>query len=139
MIILDTNVITELQKPQPNQGVLDWLDAQEPTNLYLTSITAAELTHGVCLLPEGARARQLTEAVQHILEVEFKGRILPFEAIAAERYGMIMAEMKRSGISMGICDAQIAAISVAHYCSPIATRNVKPFKAVQLKVVNPFT
>ena len=138
MIILDTNVISELQKPKPNQGVLDWLNAQEPTNLYLTAITAAELNYGVCLLPEGERARRLTEAVQQILEVEFRGRILPFEAIAAERYGMIMAEMKRSGISMGICDAQIAAISIANYCSPIATRDVKPFEAVKLKVVNPF-
>ena len=138
MIILDTNVISELQKPVPNSAVLNWLDAQEPTNLYLTAITAAELMYGVCLMPDGQRARRIKMAVEHILEHEFKERILPFDEVAAERYGMIMAQLKKSGVSIGVCDAQIAAISIANYCAPIATRDTKPFKAAQLTVINPF-
>lgn len=138
MIILDTNVISELQKPTPNPNVVAWLDNQEPTNLYLTAITAAELMFGAHCLPDGKRAAYLQDAVAHIIEDQFRGRILPFDATAAYYYGMRMAVVRREGISVGYADGQIASIAVANNIAPIATRDTAPFEAFRLDVINPW-
>lgn len=138
MIIVDTNVISELQKPEPNPNVIAWLDRQEPTNLYLTSITVAELMFGAFLVPPGRRARQLQDAVAHLVEDQFRGRILPFDATTASCYGMRMAACRNSGITVGVADGQIAAIAVANNRAAIATRDVSPFEAFGLDVIDPF-
>ena len=138
MIILDTNVISELQKPTPNPMVVDWLDQQEPTNLYLTAITAAELMFGAYSLPNGKRATELQDAVAHIVEDQFRGRILPFDATAAYYYGMRMADARSEGIAVGFADGQIASIAVANNNAPVASRDTAPFEAFRLDVINPF-
>ncbi len=138
MIILDTNVISELQKPQPNTNVVDWLDQQEPTNLYLTSITAAELMYGAHSLPDGKRATELQDTVAHIIEDQFRGRILPFDATAAHYYGMRMAQVRKEGIAVGFADGQIASIAVANNVAPVASRDTAPFEAFRLDVINPW-
>ncbi len=138
MIILDTNIISELQKPAPNKNVIAWLDKQEPTNLYLTALTAAELMYGAFSAPTGRRAAELQDAVAHIIEDQFRGRILPFDATAAHYYGMRMAGCKQSGLAVGQADGQIAAIAIANNLADVATRDVSPFKAFRLRVINPF-
>jgi predicted nucleic acid-binding protein len=138
MIILDTNVISELQKPMPNQNVLNWLDSQDPTNLYLTAITAAELTFGVACLPAGHRATELHSAVLHIIEDQFRGRILPFDQDAAHFFGVRMALARKQGKAVGYADGQIAAIAVSNGMAPIATRDITPFEVFRLDVINPF-
>ncbi len=138
MIIIDTNVISELQKRDPNQHVLEWLDQQEPTNLYLTAITAAELMYGACALPKGKRASMLRDVTTHIIEDQFRGRVLPFDAQAAHYYGQRMADCRKAGRAVGMADGQIAAIAVANNMAPIATRDTAPFEAFRLEVVNPF-
>lgn len=138
MIIVDTNVISELQKPIPNENVVAWLNEQEPTNLYLTAITAAELMFGAYSLPNGRRATDLQYAVAHIIEDQFRGRVLPFDATAAYYYGMRMGDCKSSGLAVGQADGQIGAIAVANNLATIATRDVSPFEAFRLTVINPF-
>ena len=138
MIILDTNVISELQKPKPNLNVVKWLDQQEPTNLYLTSITAAELRFGAFCLPDGNRATKLQDAITHIIEDQFRGRILPFDAKASYFYGMRMAAARSQGTAIGMADGQIAAIAISNNMAPIATRDTAPFEIFRLDVINPF-
>ncbi len=138
MIILDTNVISELQKPKPNLNVVKWLDQQEPTNLYLTSITAAELMFGAFCLPDGNRATELQDVISHIIEDQFRGRILPFDATASYYYGMRMATARSQGKAIGMADGQIAAIAISNSMAPIATRDTAPFEAFRLRVINPF-
>ncbi|MCG7625934.1 type II toxin-antitoxin system VapC family toxin [Epibacterium sp. Ofav1-8] len=138
MIILDTNVISELQKPSPNPKVVEWLNDEEPTNLYLTSVTVAELMFGAFSLPEGKRATGLQNAVVEIIEDEFRDRILVFDSKAAQVYGRRMAECRRQGKAVGVPDGQIAAIVIANNMAQVATRDVGPFEAMGVKVINPF-
>lgn len=139
MIIVDTTVISEMQRPEPNPAVIAWLDRQEPTNLYLTAITAAELMFGAFSVPAGRRAMQLQDAVSHLIEDQFRGRILPFDAAAAYYYGMRMATCRKSGQAIGIADGQIGAIAIANNRAVVATRDVAPFEALGLDVINPFS
>ena len=90
MIILDTNVVSETQKPRPNATVMAWLDAQDPTNLYLTSITVGELVFGVSCLNVGARRLGLEAAIQAIIEEDFRSRILPYDTKRDGEHGFQM-------------------------------------------------
>jgi len=138
MIILDTNVISELQKPKPNLNVVKWLDQQEPTNLYITSITAAELWFGAYSLPDGKRATKLQDAIAYIVEDQFRDRILPFDQTASLYYGMRMAEARSEGNAIGFADGMIAAVAISNNLAPIATRDTAPFEAFRLRIINPF-
>ena len=139
MIILDTNVISEVQKRNPSQDVMAWLDRQEPTNLYLTSVTAGELMFGAFVLPDGKRASKLQDLVARILEEEFENRILPYDAAAAFFYGQRMGANRKNGISVGVADGQIAAIAIANNFASVATRDTSPFEAFGLDIINPWT
>lgn len=138
MIILDTNVISEIQKPIADPNVIGWLDRQDPTNLYLTSITVGELMFGAFSLPRGNRATRIQSFVANIVEEKFHGRILPYDATAAHFYGMRMADQKRNGIGVGIADGQIASIAIANNTAMVATRDTSPFEAFGLDVINPW-
>ena len=138
MIILDTNVISETQRPTPDPKVLAWLDAQAPTSLYLTAITVGELMFGVHCLDPGARRTGLLETLTTVINDDFRGRILPYDAAAAYIYGKQVAAARRAGITIGQADGQIAAIAIAQNAAPIATRDRKPFDALQLTVINPW-
>ena len=138
MIILDTNVISEWFKPKPNSEVIDWLNAQIETNLFITSITVGEIMFGAYSLPKGRRAVDLQNRVAHLADDVFYGRILPFDATAAYYYGMDMAQRRKDGVAISIPDGQIASIARANNYAAIATRDTTPFEAFRLDVINPW-
>jgi toxin FitB len=135
MIILDTNVISETQRFTPDPKVLAWLDAQSLSNLYLTSITVGELMFGVHCLPHGTRFSRLFETLTAIINEDFHGRVLPYDDGAARIYGEQLAKARRSGITIGQADGQIAAIALAHGGALVATRDCAPFEALEVGVV----
>jgi predicted nucleic acid-binding protein len=108
VIILDTNVISNLMRSQPDPAVLAWSAAQARSMLYTTSISKAEILHGIAALPEGRRRRGLATAAEAMFTEDFAGRVLPFDEIAAAYYAEIVASRRRSGTPIDGFDAQIA-------------------------------
>ena len=136
MVILDTNVVSEVLRPRPSTAVLGWIAKQPPGALHLTTISEAELLYGVALLPEGRRRSDFARVVQDAID-GFEGRILPFDRSAAARYPEIAAGRKALGLAADTADMQIAAIAAVHSAT-LATRNVKDFAGSHATVVNPF-
>ncbi len=137
MIVLDTNVLSEIMRAKPDPTVLAWLDAQAPEDLWLNSVVAAELLFGVARLPEGARKQRLAQAVSAMLEQDFAGQILSFDLGAASVYAVMLAERERIGQSMAMADAQIAAICLSRDAI-LATRNTKHFEGLGVALINPW-
>lgn len=137
MIILDTNVISELMLPRGDPGVLDWADQQPADEMFLTAMTTAELRYGLARLPDGRRKTDLAERVQRSISEDFAGRILPFDDLAASHYAGIIVERERRGVAISMADAQIAAICRAH-AATLATRNTKDFIDTGVVVVDPW-
>lgn len=137
MLILDTNVVSEVMRPHPHEAVWVWVAAQRPVDLHTTSITLAEILYGVSIMPDGLRSRNLSHAVGRIFADYFPNRILPFDGNAAVAYAAVMAGRRRIGKPISIVDAQIAAIGRAHGAA-VATRNVKDFADCGIEVVNPW-
>jgi len=138
MIILDTNIISELMKSAPDPSVLAWIGKQKPTNLAITAIGIAEIQRGILLLPKGKRRNNLDADFKSFIEKAFIGRILPFDEDAAYLYGQISSERMQSGFNVDAVDLMIAAI-VKNYGALIATRNVKDFKDCGIDIINPWT
>lgn len=138
MIILDTNVVSEPLKPEPNQAVLDWLNAQEPATLYITSINLAELLAGVEVLPPGRRRAALGQALSSQVLGLFERRILDFDAKAAEAFAPTYASAQAQGNPIGFADCAIAAIARAKGFT-VATRNVRDFRGTGVEVMDPWT
>ena len=137
MIILDTNVLSELMRPQPSQAVVAWVDAQPSDNLFISAITMAEILHGIERLPTGKRKDQLHVIAQALFDEDFADRVLPFDANTAPRFAVWVATSQASGESVSLADAQIAATCIAHQAS-LATRNVKDFSQGTLNLINPW-
>ncbi len=137
MIVLDTNVVSEPTKPRPSPAVLDWLDRQALENLYLTTVSVAELLVGVDALPKGRRKRGLAEGLDGLIEKLFGPRILPFDRKAAAEYAAAVRNAKANGYTLSVGDAQIAAIA-RHRGSIVATRDREPFEAAGVKVIHPW-
>lgn len=137
MIILDTNIVSEMMKTAPSRTVLDWLNAQDAASLYVTTITLAEIGYGLRLLPDGQRRRLLAERFDQFIARAFDQRILSFDEAAARAYGDIMGHRKELGRPISVTDGQIAAIARANGFS-IATRNIKDFEDSQIALINPF-
>lgn len=137
MIIVDTNVISELFRPAPARQVETWLADQDGANLYFTTIGEAELRHGVAILPSGKRRTALTRAIEGILEEDFRDRILPFDRQAASAYAAIAAERRALGRPISQFDCQIAAIARAHGAS-VATRNTSDYESCGVGLLNPW-
>lgn len=137
MIILDTNILSELMKNAPDKAVLKWFDNLPPQPMATTSITAAELHYGLASLPKGKRRDALTRALALILQDDLRGLVLPFDALAAEHYGVLAAYLRKTGTPIGQNDTMIAAIALAHQ-GVLVTRNIKHFKHCNISVVNPF-
>lgn len=137
MIVLDTNVISELLRPAPAEQVISWIASQPLDNLYTTSITQAEMFYGVLILPEGNRRTKLEQAIAAIFREDFAGRILPFDAGAALAFAKIAAQRKLSGRIISQADTQIAAI--AHFRQAhLATRNISDFADLSIPQINPW-
>lgn len=137
MVILDTNVISEPLKPAGDATVLEWLDQQDIETLYLTAVTVAELRFGIAALPLGRRKRRLEDEFEQRILSLFKGRILPFDELATVAYARIRAKAKIDGNAIGIADGFIAAIA-DHHGFAVATRDISPFEAAGIAVINPW-
>ena len=137
MIILDTNVLSEALRPSPSDQVLRWLAAQEPSAVYITAITQAEVLYGIEILPAGKRRARLAAAVDKIFSEEFSGRILPFDQEAARLFPQIVAGREAAGRPISQFDALIAAISCSRRAA-IATRNTDDFQGCGIRIVNPW-
>jgi len=137
VIVLDTNVVSELMKLAPADTVARWIADQPAATLYTTSITQAEILHGIVLLPSGKRRGSLEAAAEAMFDEDFGGRVLPFGSEAARVYAQIAAQRRRSGRPISHFDAQIAAIARSAR-APIATRNVRDFDGCGIKVLNPW-
>ena len=138
MIVLDTNVISELMRGQPPEQVVRWLDEQDAARLTITAITVAELLHGVARLDDGARKTDLAAAVRALVDEEFSGRVLSFDAAAAEHYAALVAARDRDGRPVATADGQIAAICRCHDAA-LVTRNVRDFDATGVGVIDPWS
>ena len=137
MILLDTNVVSELMKPAPAESVARWTADQPAASLYTTSITQAEILHGILLLPAGKRRTALEAAAEAMFNEDFGGRILPFGAEAARPYARIAAERRRADRPISQFDAQIAAIALTAGAT-VATRNLADYEGCGIKLVNPW-
>jgi len=137
MIILDTNVVSELMKPTPADKVIRWVASQTATSLYTTSITYAEILHGILLLPAGKRRKNFEQAAELMFDEDFAGRILPFGSDDAPFYAEVAIERRRRGLPISQFDAQIAAIARATGAG-LATRNVSDFDHCGINVVDPW-
>lgn len=131
MIVLDTNVVSELMRPAPSPDVLNWLNSQVPSTLFLTTVVMAEVRFGIQAMPDGKRKRGLHERFEDGLLPAFQGRVLPFDEDASVEYARIGAAMRRLGLAIGRFDALIAAIAAAHRFA-VATRDTAPFEAAGL-------
>ena len=137
MIILDTNVVSELMKSAPASPVVRWVALQPATSLYTTSITEAEILHGVMLLPAGKRRESLQAAVEGMFSQDFARRVLPFGNDAARAYATIATLRRRAGGPISHFDAQIAAIGRSARAA-IATRNTSDFENCGVTLINPW-
>jgi toxin FitB len=137
VIVLDTNVLSELLRQRPAEAVQSWLETRPLGSLFTTTITEAEMLFGVALLPKGKRRSALQEAVTGLLEVDFAGRVLPFDTPAAKVFALVSAERHRAGRRMSQLDAQIAAIARSRDAT-LATRNQSDFEGCGVDVVNPW-
>jgi predicted nucleic acid-binding protein len=137
MILLDTNVISEPLRIAPDDHVISWLDRQAVETLYLSAITVAELRLGIATLPAGKRREKLKDQVEFAILPLFAGRILPFDLDASAAFAMIVALASSQGKAIGKADGYIAATGVSKGFS-IATRDVSPFVAAGLIVINPW-
>ena len=137
MILLDTNVISELLRPAPEPRVEAWLSAQDGAGIFLSAVSAAELRFGAALLPPGRRREALAAALDALLREDFAGRLLPFDEAAAEAYAEIAAARRAAGRPIRAFDAQIAAIARARGAA-VATRNARDFEVCGIKVIDPW-
>jgi toxin FitB len=136
MILLDTNVISEAMKSEPNSSVKSWLNQQAVESLYLSSPTVAELLFGIACLASGRRKQALEKTIEVLLD-SFNGRILDFDLNAAKAYSRLAVRAKDMGKGFPLPDGYIAAIAASNDFV-IATRDTGPFEAANLKVINPW-
>ncbi len=137
IIVLDTNVISELMRDNPDQSVVDWFDAQPTNSLFTTTITQAEILAGIELLPDGRRKNNLFQLAEYFFTSIFIGRVLVFDSDAASTYAEIFAQRQTLGRPISQSDCQIAAIARCQGAT-IATRNVTDFEGVGVELIDPW-
>lgn len=138
MIVLDTNVVSELMRPDPHPAVLAWVAAQPRAMLYTTSVTQTEILYGIALLPSGRRRAALAAAAEAVFADDFAGRILPYGGEAPAHYAAIVVERGRSGKPIEAFDALIAATARAAGAR-IATRDIAGFAGCGIDILSPWT
>ncbi|GLK79542.1 type II toxin-antitoxin system VapC family toxin [Methylopila turkensis] len=139
MIVLDTNVISELTRSRETRSAaaVAWLERQPLDALWVTSVTYAELLAGVYAMPSGRRKELTLQATRDVIMIDLDGRILPFGAEAVSAFAQISSERRAKGLSRTTADLQIAAIALSKGFA-VATRNVSDFGAEGLTVINPW-
>lgn len=138
MIVLDTNVLSELMRPRPLERVTKWIAARPNAILFVTSISQAEILRGIAVMPRGKRRDALASEAAATFDDNFAGRLLTFGSAAARAYAEITAARRALGRPISIFDAQIAAIARARSAA-IATRNVTDFLDCGIEVLDPWT
>lgn len=137
MIILDTNVVSELARIDPEPNVVTWLDSLPAAEVAITAITAAELLYGVARLPDGRRRAALAETIDALINEDFRDRVEPFDGPAAEKYATVVVGREKRGHPISTADAQIAAICRVHSAT-LATRNTGDFTDTGIDLINPW-
>jgi predicted nucleic acid-binding protein len=137
MILLDTNVVSELFRLTPDMKVIEWLDAQLLQTLYLSAITVAEMRWGVAQLPAGKRRDALNAKLEEGLMPLVATRVLPFDIDCAQSYADLMTKARAEGRGIALADGLIAAVAAAKGLA-VATRDTSPFEAAGLTVFNPW-
>ena len=138
MILLDTNIVSEFMKTNPDTRVMDWLNARAKIDFHLCTPVIAEIRYGIAQLPDGKRKDNMLVACERLEAETFAGRILPFDHRAAHCYAELRATRRNTGKPMSVMDAMIAAIALAHAMT-LATRNVRDFEGLGVPLVDPFS
>jgi predicted nucleic acid-binding protein len=138
MIVLDTNVLSELMKAVPTPEVFEWVARQPRQRLFTTSVTMAEVLFGLELLPKGRRRSDLTTAARAMFDESLGGRVLPFDAEAAAVFPIVNAAHRKAGRPISQFDAQIASIAFSRGAA-LATRNTADFEHCGIILLNPWT
>jgi predicted nucleic acid-binding protein len=135
--LLDTNVISEWTKPQPDEGVIRWLADADEDRVFISVVTLAELRYGVERLPAGARRRRLDGWLSDEIRMRFEARVLPVDAAIADIWGAVVARRDAAGRPIGNIDAFIAATAKYHELA-LVTRNVTDFEGLGLRLIDPW-
>jgi len=136
MIVVDTNVLSELMRPAPSERVRLWVEVQPARQLFTSAITVAEVLYGIERLLPGRRQSQLRTAATDVFN-DFANQVLPFDEAAASEYAQVVSHRERLGKPIAGFDAQIAAICRARGAA-LATRNTADFRETGIKIINPF-
>jgi predicted nucleic acid-binding protein len=137
MIALDTNVVSEIMQPRPEEGVTRWLDGQPFRSIWITSVTIFEIRFGLESMPVGKRQVDLMDRFENWLKQVLQGRIVVYDEAAARRAAELAAERQRRGRPGELRDTMIAGIVLANHAT-LATRNVRHFEDIAKRVVNPW-
>jgi predicted nucleic acid-binding protein len=137
VIVLDTNVLSELMRQTPDESVVVWMDRHSNASLFTTAVTQAEILYGVSILPASKRKQSLAAAVGEMFEHDFRERTLPFDSPAAVAYAAICSDREQRGRPISQFDAQIAAISRSRGAA-LATRNKSDFGECGIQVIDPW-
>ena len=137
MVVIDTNIVSELMRAEPSAEVLAWMNDRPPRELFVTAVTEAEVRTGIALLPEGRRRRGLAEACERAFGSLFAGRVLPFDSDAARAYAEIAAARRVLGRPVSQADGQIGAIARSRSMA-VATRNIRDFEDMGIDVFDPW-
>ncbi|MFM9974799.1 MAG: type II toxin-antitoxin system VapC family toxin [Beijerinckiaceae bacterium] len=137
MILIDTNIISELWREKPSSGVSHWLQAQDSTGVFISAITLAEIQFGIAKLPVSIRRSNLVVAVTRLEQETFSGQVLPFDNRCAAPFGLVRASREQMRHPISFPDAAIAATALTHGLT-LATRNIRDFDGLDLMLVNPF-
>ncbi len=138
MIVLDTNVLSEILRPSPEPRVAQWLSDQPRASLFTTTITRGEILYGIRVLPAGKRRDGLWDAAMKIFDIDLPGHVLSFDSVAADEFAEISAMRRAAGRPIAQFDAQIAGITRSRGAQ-LATRNVNDFDVCGFEVINPWS
>jgi hypothetical protein len=138
VIILDTNVLSEIVRANPDDRVMSWIDGRDPETVYTTTVTVAELLYGVERLPAGRRKMSLAVKIDTLLGTGFEGRVLSFDLAASLRYARLAAHRAGIGRPVQMGDGMIAGIALSQGDCSVATRNTTDFADIGLDLINPW-
>lgn len=137
MILIDTNVVSEIMKVAPAESVVNWLNNQKSSGLYISTVTIGEIEYGLRILPAGKRRLQLNERFERFVSLAFAQRILAYDEASARAYGEVMSHRRELGRPISVPDGQIAAVARSNGFT-VATRNISDFEDCGIELIDPF-
>ncbi|OWV89188.1 recombinase [Rhizobium sp. R635] len=136
-LLLDTSVLSEVTRPNPDASVLEWLDRLDEDRSFISIVSIAEIRRGVALMDKGRKRDALAEWLAHDLTQRFEHRIIPVDEPVALAWGDLMGDARRRGRGLSSMDGLIAATAIAHHLS-LATRNSRDFEGFGIKLIDPW-